>query len=736
MDRPSRAADGGRSGARVAPVADAPPAMTIAPPASRNDACPCGSGKRYKHCHGAGALVHVPPAAHRPASADGEDLRRRAEAAPDPAFAETEWARVLAAHPGDAEALFHLGNLAQARGEHAAAIARFEEALAVEPENPRLLNNLGLALDRATGMRDLPAAEAVFRRAVAAMPAGFDARANLAQNLYQQQRFEDALSEFDRLVAEFPVTHAAIWANRAVCQIRCGDPDGALAGFRRAIELAPGTASLHCDAGALLWAQKRFEDAHDELARCLELDAGNALAARLLAVVQNYLADWDDFPARRARLLAETTDSSDSVGAAAGRTRTSFNVQAICDDPALELRLARSWMREVAATNCARPARAPAADRRLRLGFVSLDFCDHPVGRLVVNLFERLDRARFSVTAYANGPAAQHGGGPAVSDPVRDRIARSVDRFRETGRTDAAAIARVIRGDGIDVLFDLNGFTQRLADIFALRPAPMQVNFLGYTGTLGLDCYDFIVSDRYCLRDEDRVHYAEQPLYVDPCYLPSDSTRTADPAAIDRAAYGLPADAFVLYVAAAPYKIMPEMYDLWVRLLHARPDAVLWLRGSEPSTMARLRAEAARRGEDPARLVFAPSDPHSRYLARFQLADLMLDTFPFGAHTGVNDALFAGLPALTLSGGSFASRASASQLLTAGLPELVATSADDYIATGQRLMQDPGALSALTQRLRAQGRTNPLFDTERYARSFGSAIESAWRSMRFGRDAG
>ena len=529
--------------------------MTNSIPASRNDPCPCGSGRRYKHCHGAAG------------AGSGID-----NAAPQ------------ASNQADVEALFYRGVAALRGGDFAAAITQFESALGGAPEHPGLLNNLGLALERSG---DLPAAEGVFRRAAVSEPAGFDGLANLAQNLYQQRRYEDALAVFDQLVRRFQVGHAAIWANRAVCQCRCGDPEGALAGFRQAIALAPDVASLHCDVGALLWAQHRFAEAHTALGRCLELDPANGTATRLLAAVQIYLADWKDYAKRRELLLSGATSSANTPG----QPIESFNVQALCDDPALELRLARLWTRELAPPAVAAPsAHAPREDARLRLGFASRDLYDHPVGRLVVNLLERIDRARFTVTAYAIGDAPD--------DPLRERIARAVDRFRDTGRSDAASIARLIQDDDIDVLFDLNGFTGSIADVFIHRPAPMQVSFLGYSGTLGLDCYDFIVADRYCIRDEDRSFYVEAPLYVDPCYLPSDAARSVDAATPARADYELPEHAFVLYAPAAPYKITPEMFGLWMLLVDSRPDAVLWMRGSEPSTMARLRDEAERRGID------------------------------------------------------------------------------------------------------------------------------------------
>jgi predicted O-linked N-acetylglucosamine transferase (SPINDLY family) len=323
------------------------------------------------------------------------------------------------------------------------------------------------------------------------------------------------------------------------------------------------------------------------------------------------------------------------------------------------------------------------------------------------------------VTAYALGPR------PEPASGVRARIAAAVEHWREIESIDAERIAAQVRADGIDVLVDLNGFTRRVADVFVLRPAPLQVNFLGYTGTLGLDCYDFIVADRYCLRDDERAHYAEAPLYVDPCYLPWEPVRDVA-ATPPRAAYGLPERAPVLYVPAQAYKIMPETFACWIDLMRERADAVLWLRANEPATDARLAAEAARRGIPPERVVFAPHEPTPRYLARLPLADLVLDTYPFGAHTGVNDALYAGVPVLTRAGASFASRASASQLRAAGLAGLVAGSEDEYRALGRRLVGDDAQLQALRRQLAAARTTAPLFDADRYARAFGAAILAAW----------
>ena len=287
----------------------------------------------------------------------------------------------------------------------------------------------------------------------------------------------------------------------------------------------------------------------------------------------------------------------------------------------------------------------------------------------------------------------------------------------------AERIATQIRADSISILFDLTGHTgHSRPDVFAARPAPIQVNFLGYAGTLGAPYHDYIVTDDYTTPAGEQEHFAERFLPLAGCYVPSDPARTVS-ALPARSTYGLPADAFVLMSQAAPYKIVPEMFDLWARLVAGIEGSVLWLRPMRPEAEAYLRKEASRRGITEGRLIFAPNEALPQYLARYALADLYLDTFPFGSHTTVNDALFAGLPVLTLAGRSMAARASASQVRAAGLPELIATSHRDYESIALGLGRERAGLQALTSRLRSEGRAGALFDMDAYARRFETALQ-------------
>ena len=648
--------------------------MSASPP-SRNAPCPCGSGKRYKHCHGASSPV---------ANADA-----------------------------DAPALFDRGNAARLAGRLDEAIAHFEHALEKAPAHAGLLNNLALALEDAGRLTE---AEARFRIAHGAAPEAFEPLANLAQNLYKQKRYAAALEFFDRLAARGDMRAATLFANRGVCHIHAGDPRRAEESLRAALEMEPRSARLYCDLGALYARQHRFQEAAEAFESALAAEPDLTPAASWLLYCRLNLGDWRDFDALRARVMA----AAGSIETHSVLSSSPFNLQVICDDPALQRVAAESWTRNHARADAIAPAHQAHAGP-LRLGFVSMDFGEHPVGRLLVDLLGRLDAERFHLTAYAVGTRSD--------DPVRTRLRASFARWRDFATLHAETLADAIRDDAIDVLFDLAGFTGwPLMDVFARRPAPMQVNFLGYTGTMGSSAYDWIVTDRHCIGPDDAMHYVEKPLYLDPCYLPSDSRRTLDTSPITRADYGLAEDALVLCAFAGTYKVLPEMFGAWMRVLARQPRAILWLRDAGPAVSDRLRAAASARGIDPARLAFARTEPWARYLARFRLADLFLDTSPFGAHTTVNDALFAGLPVLTIEGRSFAGRASSSQVRTVGLNDLVARDLDDYERKAAGLVADASRLRASRDALRDGA--SSLFDMARYARAFGDAVLAAWNRQR------
>ena len=594
--------------------------------------------------------------------------------------ARTMWERVLALAPGDAEAHFQLGNAAGDRGDFVTAVAHLEAARAKLPDHPVLLNNLGLALE---GAGRVDAAIDVFRRAV-----GVDPRAaphigpSLVRALLRAARYEEGLSHLDALLPD--CVPASAWH----------------------------------DYARLLLAARRYEETDAVLTRAHDALPDDTLVSSLLVVSRQRRGAWEGTAALRNDLIARVA-SHPWTGNASG-----YDFTTVCDDPALQRRVAERYAASevdtVAAASRSRHHPPAQASSRLRLGFVSSDYRDHPVGRLVVGLFERLDRGAFEVVAYSTGVSA---------DPLGARIELAVDRFTALPRHAPDEAAQRIRNDEIDVLFDLNGFSGGEAlRIFARRPASLQVNFLGYTGTLGTDIYDAIVADLFCIPADASRRYVERPLYIEPCYLPSDPTRAADPTP-RRADYGLADDAVVLYAGGPLYKVTPEFVDAWLAILRDVPASVLWLRDPGSSTRARVEAHAHSRGLDTTRLRFAPDEPLARYLARFGLAELVLDTWPFGSHTTVNDALFMGAPVVTQTGRSFASRASTSQLRAVGRGDLAAESLAGYVDIARRLASDSVRRADVSASL-GDVRGTPLFAADRYAARFAEAITHAWKTLR------
>ena len=621
--------------------------------------------------------------------------------------------RAAAQDAANPEPSFHLGNLFAERGEISEAITAYERALRAAPAHPELLVHLGISHGQAGHTAE---AESCYREVLLRRPGHIGALGNLAHSLFQREEFAAALETYDRLIAAMPQAGAEIWNNRGICQQRVGDRASAERSFRRALALQPDVAEINANLGFLLYDSRRYEDAGASLRKAHALDPRRALVAAQALDVDLQFADWRDFERKREEIVA-------SVASFDHEPRQSvppYLLLAICDDPALQLAAAKRWAwpeRESAPADDGRRERR-SRDGPLRVGFVSSAFHEHPVSRLLVDLLERLDRNRFEVHAYALGR-----GEP---DALRARVERAVVALTELGHLPAAAMAERIGADRIDMLFDLTGHTgQARPDLFASHPASVQVNYLGYAGTLGATYYDFVVTDPITTPPSAQGDFVERTCCVGECYLPSDTQRSAVAPPM-RAEYGLREDAFVFVSQAAPYKLLPSVFDVWMRFLRSLSDAMLWLRPVDAIAQRNLRAEADRRGVDPRRLAFAPNEPVARYLARYALADLYLDTYPFGSHTTVNDALWMGLPVVTIAGRSMAARTSATQVRAAALPELVAGSLDEYEAMALSLARDRERLAALTARLRGSVRASALFDMARYTQAFEGSMERMW----------
>jgi predicted O-linked N-acetylglucosamine transferase (SPINDLY family) len=386
------------------------------------------------------------------------------------------------------------------------------------------------------------------------------------------------------------------------------------------------------------------------------------------------------------------------------------------DDPGLQLATSIRFITEK--VNLRVPRLAPEKGYRhdkLRIGFLSSDFCLHAVSLLTVELLELLDRDRFEVYGFCwsreDGSA------------LRARVVKSFDHYVRIAELDDASAARAIREAEIDVVVDLQGITSGARpDIIAHKPAPVQITYLGFPGPTGHPCIDYVVADRFLIPDAERPFYTETPLYLPHVFQCSDRQRPVAPLP-SRAQCGLPEDGFVFCSFNNNYKFTEEVFASWMRMLQAVPGSVLWLLADNPWSQASLTRRAGEHGVDPARLLFAPRVSPEQYLARYTAADLFLDAYPFNAGTTANDALWMGLPVLTRSGRTFASRMAGSLLTALDLPELITTTLADYEARAIEIATQPALHADLKQRLKAGRTQSPLFDMPRFVQDFGDAVE-------------
>ena len=606
-------------------------------------------------------------------------------------------------------ALHHHGLIALSAGHPEEALQLIQQSLRLQPRDIQAQVNLADVL--ATLGRFLEALAAC-NGALTADPRhtrAWTIRGNAAWELGQ---IPLALESYDHALALQPAL-AEAWANRGTALRALGHLDQALQSYERALALAPSNAALWMDKASVLASQRRFEEALPCFDRASALAPDDPSAAALARTCLEQLALWRDLPQRwRSELEA--------VGRA-GRISQGLSMLTL---PGLSARQLADGLRKHLADLGRRIQPAPfgrrSAAQRLRVAYLSPDFRDHAMARLMAGVFEQHDRARFEITAVAFEPL------PATD--FGQRLARAFDRVIDAkGRSDDEVVAQ-LRDLQIDLAVDLAGHTSghRLG-IAARRAAPLQVNYLGYPGTTGAPFIDYIIGDRWVTPLADAQDFSEKIVLMPESFQANDDRRLVAPDTPSRAALGLPPSGFVFCCLNNTYKIGPTTFDSWMRLLSQVPDSVLWLLGETPTVVRNLRAEASARGVVPERLVFAQRRPYEEYLAQYRQADLFLDTLPFNAGTTASDALWAGLPVLTQLGQTFAGRMAASLLDAVGLPELIAHSTQEYEELALRLATEPGLLQGLRERLAANRPIAPLFDTARFTRHLEAAYETMWQ---------
>lgn len=600
------------------------------------------------------------------------------------------------------EAHNNLGNALTSQGQLDAAVASFDRALQVEPRYAEAHMNRGIALRRLNRLQESVAS---IDRAIAIDPACAEAYNNRGNSLLALHRGAAAIADYDRAIGLKP-GFADAFLNRGNALQLTGRLGDAVASYDEAIRLAPAGALAHKNRGCALLALDRPDEALASHRAALALAPQSALAAAEVRYLKTRMCLWTD-------------DGAGTGPVALGRGDDAvppFYALAFADDPQLHLDSARAWAAKEDGSGAATGFAPRVAGSKIRIGYFSADFHDHATMHLLARVLELHDRERFEIHIFSYGPETQ--------DAHRHRLVAAAAAFHPIGLIDDAAAAALARELAIDIAVDLKGYTRDARPgIFAHRAAPVQVNYLGYPGTMGAGFIDHIIADPVIIPPEARPFYAEKVAYLPNSYQPNDDRRQIADRVFSRAELGLPDDGFVFCCFNNNYKITPAELDIWARLLDRVPGSVLWLLQDNGWAADNLRREIAARGVAAERIVFAPRMPQADHLARHAQADLFLDTFAYNAHTTASDALWAGLPLVTTLGASFASRVAGSLLHAVGMPELVTDTAEDYERLALALATDPARLAGVRAKLRDNRATAPLFDAERYTRDLEALFE-------------
>jgi predicted O-linked N-acetylglucosamine transferase (SPINDLY family) len=651
-------------------------------------------------------------------------------------------ARAAAAAPGNPFIHYNLGNVLRALGRLDDAVASYDLAVAIDPDNPSSLTNRGGVLHE---LKRPQHALADYERAIALDPNHAPALLNRGNTLLGLKLNDEAVKSYERCLALQPnQVHALFGRGRALASLLRFEE--ALASYTRTVALAPNHAEAHANRGDTLFQLGRYAEAAAayEKATVVKSDyaaafqgLGNALfkigrgqeaaaaydkayrldpdldyieGTRLLTKM--YVCDWSDFEAERGRLLAHALQGKLAANP--------FAFLMIGETPAQQLQCARGY----AAVKYP-PAPLPlwwgdrAPHEKIRLGYVSGEFREQATGFLTADLFECHDRGAFELHAFSTGMDD--------GSTMRSRIKAAFDTFSDVSRRSDQEIAEFITREEIDILINLNGFFgEERTGLVAFKPAPIQVNYLGFPGTMGAPYMDYILADRWIIPEDQQQHYEEKIVYLPDTYQANDRKKVRPDTNRSRSEFGLPESGFVFCSFNNAYKITPDMFSVWMRLLKAVDGSVLWLLEVDSGIERNLRREAAARGVAPERILFAPFVKLKEHFSRGRLADLFLDTLPVNAHTTASDALWMGVPVLTCVGTTFAGRVAASLLSAIGLHELITHSLADYEQAALRLARDPGLISEMRAKLAANRETFPLFDTPRLTRHIETAYTIMW----------
>lgn len=605
-------------------------------------------------------------------------------------------------NPNHAEAYNNRGVVLNALERFEDALISYDHALAIRPDHAETHNNRGTVL---SNLKRLEEALASYDRAITLKPDYEEAYNNRGLVFHDLQQSEKALASYDKAIA-IKTDYAEAFYNRGISLNALKLTNEALASYDRAIELNPDYADAYHNRGIILNDLNRLDEALESYDRAITLMPEHDFLYGYWLHNHMQLCYWSNYE-NKMMLLASKIEQNEKAS-------VPFILLAQSNSRALQKKSAEIFVQRKYPANDALPALSKhPKHHKIRIGYFSADFRNHPVSFLTAELFEVHDRSKFELIAFYFGPDTK--------DEMRTRIEAAFDQFIDVRQLTDQEIALLARKHEIDIAIDLGGFTSLCrTGIFALRAAPIQVSYLGYLGTMGAEYIDYLIADATMVPEQHQNDYTEKIIYL-PSYQVNDNKRIIADKVFTREELGLPSSGFVFCCLNNNYKITPHIFDLWMRILNQVENSVLWLLADNKTIENNLREEALRRGIDKQRLIFAKNLPLPEYLARYRTADLFLDTSPYNAGTTASDALWTGLPVLTYLGETFAGRMAASLLHAIHLPELVTETAEEYEMLAIDLATHPEKLMKIKQKLANNRLTTPLFNTQQFSKHIEAA---------------
>ena len=601
------------------------------------------------------------------------------------------------------EALHDLATAQAQIGKTQAALQNYTKALDFRKDSYELHYNIARLYDE---LDQLDSALVHYRQAVQIEPRHAEAWCNMGVDLARLRRYEDALYAYDRALALRP-NDATTWSNKGIALYALKRPSDALVAYEQAIQLSPEYAQAWVNKAAFLHDQKQYLQAITAYEVALKLDPNIHYAVGEMLHAKMKICDWNN-------ISVEINQLEQSI---AGNQLVSspFPMVVASASEAINYQVARLYVKDQFPVVVRPKFHAKDASQKIRIGYFSNDYFNHATAFLMAELFELHDRTQFEIIAFSFSPDTQ--------DEMQARLKKNFDQFLDVSKLSDQEVAALSRKMEVDIAVDLKGYTTNSRPgIFPFGAAPLQINYLGYPGTMGAEFIDYIIADRVLIPERNQQYFSEKIIYLKNSYQVNDSKRAISERKFSRSEFNLPENKFVFCCFNNNFKILPTTLGLWASILAKVPNSVLWLLEDNSLAKNNLITQAESRGIAKDRLIFAGRMDLPEHLARHQLADLFLDTLPCNAHTTASDALWAGLPVLTQLGETLAGRVAASLLTAIGLPELITQNQTEFEELAVDLAINPLKLKQIQGKLSKNRVSSPLFDASSFTRGMEEAF--------------